>query len=71
MDYKQESYLESQLLNRGVTLKEHEIKMANLTRLMKEGYKVMRAVEHDKYVIEGLNHKGIYNPYTDSFQENK
>lgn len=60
-----ESYLQSQLLNRGVTLEQHETKMTNLIKLAKDGFRKIKVIDHDKYEIEGKD--GFYNPYTDTF----
>ena len=61
----QESLFEQAIHNRGVTLAEHETKMANLTILAKSGYRVIKAIQHDKYTVEGKDK--FYNPYNDSW----
>ena len=58
-----ESFFENHLANRGVTLAEHIVKMDNLTILAKQGFRVMKAVHHDKYEVKGKD--GFYNPYED------
>jgi hypothetical protein len=58
-----ESFLEEALINRGVTLAQHTTKMENLSKLAREGFRVVKAVHHDKYEVRGR--EGFYNPYTD------
>lgn len=60
-----ESRLKQQLYNRGVTKEEHFIKMENLRKLAAEGFRIIRAIDHDCYTVVGK--KGTYNPYTDTW----
>jgi len=63
-----ETYLETALAIRGVTEEEHNTKMHNLSELAKDGYRVIKMLDHDKYEVEGRKgRKGTYNPYTDSW----
>ena len=66
MSDRPESYLESQLLNRNVSLEQHETKMANLSKLAKQGYRRIKPLAHDCYEIEGKD--GLYNQYTDKWK---
>ncbi len=50
------------LLVRGITAEQQETKMANLERLAKQGYRVIKMIDHDKYEVKGA--EGYYNPYT-------
>ncbi len=60
-----ESEFEKGINNRGVTLDEHRIKMDNLHKLAVEGFRVVRAVQHDKYTVKGKDQ--FYNPYTNTW----
>jgi len=60
-----ESAFETNFYNRGVTLEQQETKMANLTKLAKEGFIVIRAITHEMYEVKGKD--GHYNPYTDTW----
>lgn len=61
----QESPFERQILNRGVTLAEHRNKMGNLHGLALDGFRVIRAIRHDKYTVKGKDQ--FYNPYTNEW----
>jgi len=61
----QETPFEQAILNRGVTLKEHQTKMDNLSTLAKQGFRVIFAIEHDKYEVQGKAQ--FYNPYTNTW----
>ncbi len=63
-----ESPEENAIYNRGITLKEHNIKMANLTKIAKQGFIKMKAIRHDKYTFDGKEQ--YYNPYTDEWYGN-
>jgi hypothetical protein len=60
-----ESEFEQAINNRGVTIGEHLTKMANLTELAKKGFRVIKAVRHDKYEVKGREQ--YYNPYTNEW----
>lgn len=60
-----ESPFEQAILNRGVTLDQHNTKMANLSSLAREGFRVIRAIRHDKYSVEGKDQ--FYNPYRNTW----
>lgn len=60
-----ETFYERSLLNRKITHEQQEQKMANLHKLAVAGFRLIKAIEHDKYIIEGK--EGFYNPYTDTF----
>ena len=62
-----ESDLENAVNNRGVTLAEHNTKMDNLSLLAVSGFRVIRAVRHDKYTVKGKDQ--FYNPYNDTWYE--
>lgn len=62
---KMETYLESNLLNRGVTREQHDTKMNNLRKLAIEGYLLINPIAHGVYVIAGKDE--LYNPYTDKY----
>jgi len=49
---------------RGIDPKQQEEKLKNL---IKFGCKVLKAVSHDRYKVEGK--EGYYNPYTDTWSQ--
>jgi hypothetical protein len=51
------------LWERGVSLEKQEVKMNNLTQLALSGFRVFKAIKHDKYKVTGK--EGYYNPYKD------
>ena len=57
-----EPYLVNALSSRGVTLQQHEVKMANLSKFKGT---VIKAIHHDYYLVEGRH----YNPYTDKWTD--
>ncbi len=60
-----ESPIERAINNRGVTLAEHETKMANLIALAREGFRVIKPIQHDKYAVKGKDQ--FYNPYNNTW----
>jgi len=62
-----ESIFESSILNRGIKLEQQKKKMDNLTTLAKQGFRVIRVIEHDNYWVKGKNQ--LYNPYTNEWRE--
>ncbi len=63
-----ETEYEKVIHNRGITVLEHETKMANLNRIAREGLRVMKAVRHDKYQVKGRSQ--YYNPYNNTWYGN-
>ena len=53
--------------SRGVTQKQHEVKMRNLAAVSRGGV-VIKALAHDKYQV-GTRPGEVYNPYTDEWKQ--
>ena len=60
-----ESLFEQTIHNRGITLEEHDSKMDNLALLAVSGFRVIKAVRHDKYKVKGKDQ--FYNPYNNTW----
>jgi hypothetical protein len=54
--------LKTTLKERDVSMEEHVIKHRNLLTLAREGYRIVRMIEHDKYWVKGKDK--YFNPYT-------
>jgi len=63
----QESFFESKILNRAITIEQQNTKMENLTTLAKQGFRVIRAIQHGMYWVKGTNK--LYYPYTNEWKE--
>jgi len=58
---------ESRLASRCITEEQQATKMANLTRLAKNNFRVIRMIDHDKYTVDCC--VGFYNPYINEWTE--